>query len=136
MTQQEIVSYWIGKARDELDSANIMFNANKHLYAGFMCHQAIEKALKARYIYLKDDRQPYEHNLERLSKMTDLFDKMTEEQRNTMRKLVPLYINARYEDYKNVMAELLTSQYCKKLILDTEVLLTWILHSMTQRADS
>ena len=130
MKQKEVVSFWQNKAKDELESAKIMFNSGKYLYTGFMCHQSIEKALKAYYVHLYDDRQPYEHNLEKLAKMTGLFDKMDDEQKKTMRKLIPLYVNTRYEDYKNVITELLTSHYCKTLITETEVLLKWILHSM------
>ena len=130
MTQQESVAFWANKAKDELDTANIMFKSAKFLYTGFMCHQSIEKALKAYYIYVHDERQPYQHNLERLADMTDLFDKLDDDKKQTLKMLQPLYIATRYEDEKNAIAERLTKPYCKELLVGTEMLLKWILQLM------
>jgi HEPN domain-containing protein len=43
----EKVGYWFGIADYDLDVAKAMLKAGKYLYVGFMCHQTIEKALKA-----------------------------------------------------------------------------------------
>ena len=130
MTQQESVAFWSNKAKDELETANIMFNSAKYLYTGFMCHQCIEKALKAYYIYVHDERQPYQHNLEKLANMANLFDKLDDSKMQTLKKLQPLYIATRYEDEKNAIAERLTKPYCNELLAGTEVLLEWILQLM------
>jgi len=132
MEQQEIVEYWINKAKDELKSANIMFNAGQYLYTGFMCHQSIEKALKAYYIYLKDEMHPYEHKLNKLIIMTELSETMDDDKKQTIEKLDPLYIKTRYEDYKNTIAELLTKTYCERMVNETEELLTWITELIQQ----
>ena len=130
MTQQESVAFWTNKAMDELETATIMFNSAKYLYTGFMCHQCIEKALKAYYIFVHDERQPYQHNLEKLAGMTDLYGKLDERKKQTIKKLQPLYIEARYEDEKNAVADRLTKTYCSELLGETEVLLEWILSLM------
>ena len=130
MTQKEAVYFWIEKSRDELESARIMFDAGRYLYTGFMCHQAIEKALKAYYVFVHDKRQPHEHNLDKLINLVKLSDELDDDKRQTLTKLKPLYIKTRYEDEKNRTAEVLTDSYCKKLLAETEVLLEWILQLM------
>ena len=130
MTQQETVAFWTNKAVDELETATIMFNAAKYLYTGFMCHQCIEKALKAYYVFVHDKRQPFQHNLEKLANMVGLFDNLDPQKKQTINKLQPLYIEARYEDEKNAVAQRLTKDYCRALLTETEVLLKWILSLM------
>ena len=131
MTQQEVVNFWVDKAKDEIETATIMFNSAKYLYTGFMCHQCIEKALKAYYIHVHNERHPHQHNLEVLAESANLLDKMDDEKLDILQKLKPLYIKTRYEDEKNAIAALLTKDYCKVLLGETEVLLEWILQSMT-----
>ena len=130
MTQQEMVDFWIGKAKDDLEVAILVNNSGKYLHTGFMCHQCIEKALKAYYVHIHDERQPHQHNLEKLAESSNLLDKMDSEKKRILRKLKPLYIATRYEDDKDDVATTLTKPYCKKLLSETEELLEWILSLM------
>jgi len=109
-----------------------MFNAGQYLYMGFMCHQAIEKALKAYYIFLKDEMQPHEHNLFKLLTSVDLLNAIDDVKKGTLEKLNPLYVKTRYEDYKNTISSMLTNSYCKKLLTETKELLAWIIGLMKQ----
>jgi HEPN domain-containing protein len=130
MTQDEIVSYWVSKSKEELESAKIMFSMSKYSYTGFMCHQCIEKALKAYFIFQNDSKQPHEHKLGKLANMTRLLSQLSENQKHTIEKLDPLYTKTRYEDYKNIIASLLTKSYCEALLEETGELLSWILALM------
>ena len=130
MTQQEVVEYWVDKAKDDLKAAKVLYESKMHLHTGFMCQQCIEKALKSYFVYAKDERQPRQHNVEILAEMTDLLEIMNDSQKQTLKNLVPLYIETRYEDEKRVIAERLTRPYCKDLLSDTEVLFEWILQLM------
>jgi HEPN domain-containing protein len=130
MTQNEIVAYWISKSNEELESANIMFSMGKYAYTGFMCHQCIEKALKAYFIFQNDVKQPHEHKLLKLANMTQLLPVLSENQITAIEKLDPLYTKTRYEDYKNTISSLLTKPYCETLLKETEELLTWIIALM------
>jgi HEPN domain-containing protein len=40
-------SYWAEIADYDLDTAEAMLATKRYLYVGFMCHQTIEKLLKA-----------------------------------------------------------------------------------------
>jgi hypothetical protein len=43
------VAYWLDIANYDLDTAEALYNSGRWLYVAFMCHQVIEKTLKARY---------------------------------------------------------------------------------------
>ena len=40
-------AYWLDGAEYDLQTARAMLEARRLLYVGFMCHQPIDKALKA-----------------------------------------------------------------------------------------
>ena len=41
------VTYWIEMSDYDLETADAMLATSRYLYVGFMCHQTIEKILKA-----------------------------------------------------------------------------------------
>ena len=41
------VAYWLDIADYDIDTAEAMYTTERWLYVAFMCHQAIEKTLKA-----------------------------------------------------------------------------------------
>ena len=43
----ESVQYWLDLTEYDIETAKVMLNGGRYLYVGFMCHQVIEKALKA-----------------------------------------------------------------------------------------
>ncbi|MEA4884368.1 MAG: HEPN domain-containing protein [Clostridia bacterium] len=57
------VSYWVDIADYDLETAKAMLVTERYLYVGFMCHQTIEKLLKAYYVRTINDTPPYTHNL-------------------------------------------------------------------------
>lgn len=73
-------TYWIELAEYDLKTAKVMLNSKRFLYVGFMCHQAIEKALKGYYAGMKEDTPPYTHNLTMIAKKSGIYDFMAEEQ--------------------------------------------------------
>jgi HEPN domain-containing protein len=82
--------------------------------------------LKAYYIYKKEEQHPYTHNLEKLAIASEINLLMTSEQLKLLSDLTPIYIDSRYEDYKNNLKSILTEEYCLKLIEETEALCSWI----------
>jgi HEPN domain-containing protein len=124
----EKVLYWLDLADYDIESAKVMLKGGRYLYVGFMCHQTIEKALKAVIARdcTEDDIPPKTHNLIRLSDLSGLSGKMTLGQASLLEKMNPLNIEARYPDNKSLIAEALTKEYCKELVKDTEDLLLWI----------
>lgn len=120
------VAYWKDLADYDIDSAKVMYNGGRWLYVGFMCHQTIEKILKAYWSKVKPEDVPYTHNLAKLAQSCGLTTKMDESQIDLISELMPLNIEARYPDYKNKLAAKLTQSYCEELINKTETFKLWI----------
>ena len=122
------VKYWLDLTEYDIETAKVMLNGGRYLYVGFMCHQVIEKALKAVIARdcIDDEIPPKIHHLQRLAEKAGLFSKMTEEQKDIIGKLNPLNIEARYPEYKNRIAANLSNDICKRLVEETEELLCWI----------
>lgn len=80
-----------------------MLKSKLYLYVGFMCHQAVEKMLKAHYATQTKD-VPRTHNLNRLAMATGLFADMSDDQKNLIN----------------------THDRCQNLITETEELIAWI----------
>ncbi|MCL2083394.1 MAG: HEPN domain-containing protein [Oscillospiraceae bacterium] len=117
--------YWIDTAEYDIESAKVMQKGGRYLYVGFLCHLTTEKALKS--VIAKDGTTPLKiHTLTRLAELAGLKDILTEEQKALLNELHPLNIEARYPAYKDKIAEILSCEYCEKLIERTEVFLTWI----------
>jgi len=49
----EKIRYWLDISEYDLATAGAMLKTERYLYVGFMCHQAIEKILKATAVRLK-----------------------------------------------------------------------------------
>ncbi len=54
---------WLKQADYDMDTAEFMFKGGRRVYAIFMCHLAIEKALKAVYHFRLKEVPPKTHNL-------------------------------------------------------------------------
>ncbi len=66
----EKVKYWIDTAQYDMDTADVMLETNRYLYVGFMCHQVIEKSIKA-VIASNGVFPPKLHNLMMLSEKAE-----------------------------------------------------------------
>ena len=103
-----------------------MNETERFLYVGFMCHQAIEKILKAYYVKIKMDNPPYSHNLSFLSKESGLYQTMAEDYMDFIDFLEPLNIKCRYPSIKDSILSTLNSEKCLELLQKAEDLQQWI----------
>ena len=126
MTTDEKVAYWLDLADYDMDTAEGLFRIQRWLYVGFMCHQVIEKTLKAYWCKSQMDAPPYIHNLQQLAIQSHLYEQMTAEQQRLVAVLMPMNIEARYPEYKAQLAKRLTKDFCRQLIDDTKELQSWI----------
>lgn len=118
--------YWIEMADYDLDTANAMLEIHRYLYVGFMCHQVIEKSLKAYWSETLTEPPLKIHTLLKLANKTGLDALMTESQLDFIDTLEPLNIEARYPSYKERLLRSLSSEYCNELIKNTKDLQLWI----------
>ncbi|MGN0635468.1 MAG: HEPN domain-containing protein [Acutalibacteraceae bacterium] len=119
-------AYWLELADYDLDTAAAMLETKRFLYVGFMCHQCIEKAIKAVIAASSEEMPPKVHNLLRLAEQCGLLDKMNDEQKNVLFILNPLNIESRYPSFKDNLLSQLDNKRCTEIISDTKELFTWI----------
>lgn len=120
------VTYWLDIADYDIDTAEAMYTTERWLYVAFMCHQAIEKTLKAYWCATQPNDPPFTHNLTTLSEGTELDKEMSDDQLDIIATLMPMNIQARYPEYKDQLAKMLTKENCRNIIDETKKLQEWI----------
>lgn len=120
------VAYWLDLALYDLDTAEAMYDTHRWLYVGFMCHQVIEKLLKAYWCKSQSSNPPYVHNLARLVMGSGLDSQMNDEQLAFIDQMTPLNIEARYPEYKEALLSALTPEKCRNIIEETKKMKLWI----------
>lgn len=58
---------WFRQADYDMGAAHTLFDGGRYIYAVFMCHLAIEKALKGLYFNKHQKQAPKTHNLLRIA---------------------------------------------------------------------
>lgn len=119
-------TYWIDIAEYDLETAKALMNSRRWLYVGFMCHQVIEKSLKAYWCATKTEDPPYTHNLLNLVQSSNLVKEISSEQRVFLQSIMPLNIEARYPEYKERLLRQLTPEVCAQIVDETNNFLLWI----------
>lgn len=120
------VSYWVDIADYDLETAHAMLATERYLYVGFMCHQTIEKLLKAYYVRTTNDSPPHTHSLSRLADLSGLYAELNESQKDLLDMLEPLNVETRYPTQKDMILKSLTREKCEALIGKTKELSEWI----------
>ena len=126
MANKDRAEKWLGIVAEDLSVAEDLFKTGHWLYVGFMCHQVIEKTLKAYWCKTQTEDPPYIHNLAQLAIRTDLYGQMTEEQQRLIALLMPMNIEARYPEYKAKLEKSMTDDFCHQLTDNTIELHKWI----------
>ena len=120
------VVYWLDIAAYDLDTAEAMYKTARWLYVAFMCHQVIEKTLKAYWNAVCDDDPPYTHNHARLASGCGLYEMMSDEQKDFIDIITNYNIEARYPENKEELFKTLSPLVCRNLIDQTKQLQQWI----------
>lgn len=119
-----MVRYWVRLADYDLKTAGAILKTSRHLYIAFMCHQVVEKLLKALYVLRRRELPPQSHNLIRLAQLVDL--EMTETQKAFLTDLNPLNIETRYPDYRADLARIITRRRAQTLLAQTKETARWL----------
>lgn len=96
--QKASLEYWIAGAKEALDTAQTLYQAEKYHHALFFCHLALEKALKARYVARKGTQPPYIHDLRRLADLSEA--SLDASGRESLASINTFNVAGRYEDEK------------------------------------
>ncbi len=120
------IKYWVEISDDDLETAEILFEKDKLLFAGYLLQQSIEKLLKAYYQQKMDSFPPKTHNLVYLCEVTELFDEIDGLQENLLYQLNPLNLETRYPEYRDKISKSLTKEMLRDLLSQTKELQKWI----------
>ncbi len=89
--------------------AEDLYKTKHWLYVAFMCHQVVEKVLKAYWCVCRDDDPPFIHDHKRIAEGCGLYTKMSDEQKDFLTQIKQMNIEARYQEYKDELATSLNS---------------------------
>lgn len=120
MTNNEKATYWQELANYDFDTAYAMMETKRYLYVGFMCHQTIEKILKAYFTKVTEQVPPFTHSLARLAEKSGIFADFSQTQIETIEMLEPLNIEARYPTYKEKLMKALSHSKCEAILSQTK----------------
>ncbi|WP_372948008.1 HEPN domain-containing protein [Mariniphaga sp.] len=120
------IEYWVELSDYDFETAKAMLETGRYLYVGFMCHQTVEKLLKAYFTKTKNETPPFVHSLLYLSKKSGIMEFLSEEFKDTIDLLEPLNIESRYPTYKERLFKSLTQERCFEIISKTDLFRQWI----------
>ena len=112
--------YWFDLSDYDFATAHALYESERYRYVVFMCHQAIEKAIKAYQTEIKERKPLKIHSLWKLMYQTGLYRKFSKRQIEFIGFLEPLNVESRYPS--GVMEPVLfipDRNNCRKLVSDT-----------------
>ncbi len=118
--------YWVDISTYDYETAKSMLDAGRYLYVGFMCHQAIEKILKAYWQKNREQVPPRTHNLLYLVTETGLKSLLSESQLDFIDELDPLNVASRYPEHTAALSERFNRKDSESVYVKTGELFQWI----------
>ena len=115
---------WILQANDDIEVAELLLKSKKYLHSIFICHLAVEKALKAVYADISDHIPPKTHNLIYLLEITKL--ELSPEKYECLASLNDAGIPARYPEDRDQMVKEFTDETVSHIINKSEKVISWI----------
>jgi HEPN domain-containing protein len=101
MDTTAVKEYWIEEALEALQVARHLFEKEDYSYSLFFGHLAVEKLLKAVYVFRKKEHAPYGHNLKRLADLAGV--ELTESRSDQLLRITTYNLESRYPDEKRAL---------------------------------
>jgi len=118
------VHEWLKQADYDFDTAGFMCTGGRYFYAVFMCHLAVEKALKGLYQQKLQETPPKTHNLIFLLKKLGLTP--DQERSEAIAGLNEANITTRYPDDIDNLQNNYTRDIATRILAQTKETLEWI----------
>ena len=115
---------WLKQADYDMDTAEFMCRGGRYFYAVFMCHLAIEKALKGLYQQNLQETPPKTHNLIYLLNKTGL--KPDDDRGRIIARLNEANIATRYPDDIDKLQSNYTIEITTRVLAEAKEVLEWI----------
>ena len=115
---------WLRQADYDIGTAEFMHNGGRWFYSVFMCHLAIEKAMKGLYQFKLKEVPPKTHNLVYL--LNKIAIKPEERIGKFLIKLNEANIATRYPDDLAQLERNYTQQVTAEMLINSKETLEWI----------
>lgn len=115
---------WLKQAEYDINTAEFMYDGGRFFYAVFMCHLAVEKALKGLFQQKLQETPPKTHNLVYL--LSKIGIRPDENIGRIITKLNEASIATRYPDDIDVLQRNYTQAVTKQILSQTKEALEWI----------
>lgn len=112
---------WLEKAREDLKTAKVLQDNERLADCAFYCQQAVEKALKYRWLKTKTELTR-SHEVYSLARKLKLPKNLLEH----CLELTPLYAASRYPDALVKSGETYTKQDCERFITYAKEVVEWV----------
>lgn len=120
--RQEIIN-WREQSNDDFDGALFNFNGKKYQITAFFCQQAVEKALKALFLYEKKGEVPQSHSLIYLATNTSVPKGFY----SFLKELTPKFVDTRYPDASvDLPSRIYDEENTKRIVDKSSEVLEWI----------
>ena len=113
------------QARYDFDTAQAMFESGRYIYAVFMSHIAVEKAIKGIFAQRRQEVPPKSHDLIYLSNKIEL--KLPDEYQTFVDKLNDLSVPTRYPDELDKLLGQYDKLRVSEILIKTKEVLTWLM---------
>lgn len=115
---------WLRQAEYDLETAQFMISGQRYFYAVFMCHLAVEKALKGLYQNKLQDVPPKTHNLIYLLDKNGV--RPAEPMGKFIARLSEANIAALYPEDLDLLQARYTASVAVKMVEQTKEVFEWI----------
>ena len=115
---------WLKQSDYDLETAYYMHQGGRHMYAVFMCHLAIEKALKGLYYEKCGELPPKSHNLIYL--LNEIGIKPPEQPGKFIVKLNEASVPTRYPESLAKIQKIYTETVVDDILTEGKKALSWI----------
>lgn len=121
---------WLQSMQYDLKTASTLLKDRKYIYVIFMCHLAIEKALKAALSEMFKGLPPYTHNLNRLVELGNI--KLPPKHQDFINKINLQSVPTRYpEDFKKLSKEF-NKKIAEDYLKQTKGVIKWLKQNIPQ----
>ncbi|TEB15228.1 HEPN domain protein [Pelotomaculum sp. FP] len=121
---------WIDLAQEDLEVAGHLFDKKKYLHCLFFCQQSIEKIIKAVYYEKYKKTPPRKHDLEALADAAGILAQLNDGQASLLDTLSLYYIESRYAEDRESLANNCTQAVTKSILDQTEEIFEWLKKTM------
>ena len=116
---------WLGRVTYDIETAEAMYTASRHIYTVFMCQQAIEKCFKALLARKGLEIVPL-HNLRRLAEMASILKEISASDLKKLDFLSQFYLNARYKEDVEELSLQVTADVARDFLSFAKDKIAWL----------